>query len=67
MSASRLSEPLGDAMNYILQRLKEPSTRIALAGILYAIAPAFPAYTAIAQGIAALLAGHAVVAPDPQK
>lgn len=54
-------------MNYIIDRLKEPSTRIALAGILYAIAPAFPAYTAIAQGIAALLAGHAVVAPDPQK
>lgn len=54
-------------MSYIIDRLKEPSTRIALAGILYAVAPMFPAYQAIAQGIAALLAGHAVVAPDPQK
>lgn len=53
-------------MNYIINRLREPSTRLALAGILYAVAPAFPAYTAVAQGIAALLAGHAAVAPDPK-
>lgn len=54
-------------MSYIINRLREPSTRLALSGILYAIAPVVPvAYSAIVQGVALALAGHAAVTPDPK-
>ena len=54
-------------MNYIIQRLKEPSTRLAIAGILVQfVAPAVPAYSAMIQLAAAAIAGHVVVTPDPK-
>lgn len=53
-------------MNYILARLREPSTRLAIAGILTTVAPLVPAYAVVMQGVAALIAGHAIVTPDPK-
>lgn len=53
-------------MNYVINRLKEPSTRIAIAGLLAYIAPSFPEYTAIINGIAGLIAGHTALTPDPK-
>lgn len=54
-------------MNYILNRLREPSTRLGIATVLGLIAPMYPAYTAIIQGAAGLIAGHAIVTPDPKQ
>ena len=54
-------------MNYILQRLKEPSTRLAIAGILVQfVAPAVAAYSAMIKLAAAAIAGNVVVTPDPK-
>ncbi len=52
---------------YIIDRLKEPSTRLGIATILGIIAPMFPAYTLIIQGVAGVIAGHTVVTPDQPK
>lgn len=54
-------------MSYIIDRLNEPSTRLAIATILGIVAPMFPAYTVIIQGVAGALAGHMMLTPDPQK
>lgn len=49
---------------YIIDRLKEPSTRLGIATILGIVAPMFPAYTMLIQGVAGIIAGHTVVTPD---
>lgn len=54
-------------MKYIIARLREPSTRLAIAGILGVIAPMIPAYTIMIQAAATLIAGHVAVTPDPAK
>jgi len=54
-------------MKYILNRLREPSTRLGIATVLGLIAPMYPAYTVIIQGVAGIIAGHAIVTPDPVK
>ena len=54
-------------MKYLIARLREPSTRIGIATVLGLIAPAYPAYTAIIQGIAGVIAGHAIATPDPKQ
>lgn len=54
-------------MSYIIDRLKEPSTRLAIAGILVQfVAPAVPAYATVIQLLAAAIAGHVVATPDPK-
>lgn len=54
-------------MSYIFDRLKEPSTRLGIATVLGLVAPMYPAYTMIIQSVAGLIAGHAIVTPDPEQ
>ena len=54
-------------MKYLIDRLKEPSTRLGIATVLGLIAPAFPAYTLLIQGIAGVIAGHTIITPDSKK
>ncbi len=54
-------------MKYIIDRLREPSTRNGIALALTIAAQVQPQYAAILLPLAGLIAGHTMITPDPKR
>lgn len=54
-------------MKYIIDRLREPSTRNGIAVALTIAAQLQPQYAAMLLTLTGLIAGHTIVTPDPQR
>lgn len=54
-------------MSYIIDRLREPSTRNGIALALTIAAQVQPQYAAILLPLAGLIAGHSILTADPKQ